>query len=68
MRETIAIDPNNVDKIGSPDNPGLKAGTLTREQHRDRLAGRYQGRANDLEELLDSLYGPEPKDETDDQS
>jgi hypothetical protein len=64
MRETIAIDPNNVDKIGSPDNPGLKCGTLTREQHRERLAGRYRGRMKDLEELLDSLYGPKPQEDS----
>ncbi len=63
MRVSIADDPNNVDKIGSPDNPGLKAGTLTRSQHREKLARQYQNDPAALERLLDSLYGPEPRGE-----
>ena len=66
MRAPIAEDPNNVDRIGSSSNPGLCANSLTRAQHRDRLAGRYRGgpkalgTPSDLEELLDKIYGEEP--------
>lgn len=60
MRETIAKDNNNVDKIGSASNPGLRTNTLTRSQHRDRLAAKYRDRPAMLEELLDTLYGKEP--------
>lgn len=64
MRATIAEDGNNVDKIGSASNPGLRANTLTRAQHRARLQPKYRGKIvdtpADLEKLLDSLYGPEP--------
>jgi hypothetical protein len=56
MRVDIKTDPNNVDKIGSPNNPGLKQGQLTRAQHRERLIAKYKGREVDLEELLDTLY------------
>lgn len=62
MRETIAKDNNNVDKIGSASNPGLRTNTLTRSQHRDRLAAKYRlpDEPAMLEELLDALYGKEP--------
>lgn len=56
MRETIAKDSNNVDKIGSASNLGLRVGALTRAQHRARLAAKYRDRPAALEELLDSLY------------
>jgi hypothetical protein len=57
MRVDTKTDPNNVNKIGSASNPGLKQGQLTRAQHRDRLIAKYKGREASLEELLDTLYG-----------
>lgn len=65
MRATIAQDSNNVDRIGSASNPGLRSGTLTRAQHRDRMAPKYRGTKDsfgtprDLEELLDRIHGRE---------
>lgn len=61
MRMPISEDRNNVDKIGSAENPGLKTGALTRAQHRERLLPKYKGRVNLLEEFLNELYPPEPE-------
>lgn len=61
MRLPTSEDRNNVDKIGSAENPGLRTGTLTRAQHRERLLPKYKGRVNILDEFLNELYPPEPE-------
>lgn len=63
MRVPCSEDANNVDRIGSASNPGLRSNALTREQHRDRLVAKYRGRpgdlgtAQDLEDILDRVHG-----------
>jgi hypothetical protein len=64
MRLPTSEDRNNVDKIGSAENPGLRTGTLTRAQHRERLLPNYKGRVNLLEEFLNYLYPSEPEPTT----
>lgn len=59
MRASISEDRNNVDEIGSANDPGLRTRELTRAQHRARLVGAYRGRLEELEKLLDTIYGAE---------